>query len=109
MLGIDLFVTLMVMLVIGGIGKFPGAILGAILTVSINELLAPLGPYRPMILGALVVILVLLLPDGVIGLAERLMDKLGRSSPNSGAEPVPAAAGAIPPGNAGGENDRLSR
>ena len=28
MLGIDLFVTLMVMLVIGGIGEYPGAILG---------------------------------------------------------------------------------
>jgi branched-chain amino acid transport system permease protein len=80
MLGIDLFVTLMVMLVIGGIGKFPGAILGAILTVSINQLLAPLGSYRPMILGALVVVLVLLLPDGVIGLAERLLGKFGRAS-----------------------------
>lgn len=71
MLGTDLFVTLMIMLVIGGIGKFPGAILGAIATVSLNEMLSPLGPYRPLILGAMVVILVLILPDGVIGLLER--------------------------------------
>jgi branched-chain amino acid transport system permease protein len=87
MLGIDLFVTLMIMLVIGGVGKFPGAILGAIVTVSLNELLSPLGHYRPMILGALVVILVLFLPDGIVGLAERLLGKTGRS-------PVPAEAGA---------------
>lgn len=73
MLGIDLFVTLMVMLVIGGIGKFPGAILGAIVTVTINELLAPLGPYRPLVLGGMVVTLVLLLPDGVMGLAAKLL------------------------------------
>jgi len=71
MLGIDLFVTLMVMLVIGGIGQYPGAILGAFITVSLNETLAPLGAYRPLTLGALVVVLVLILPDGVIGLFRR--------------------------------------
>ncbi len=68
MLGIDLFATLMIMLVIGGIGQFPGAVIGAIFTVTINEMLSPLGPYRPLILGAMVVVLTLLLPDGVIGL-----------------------------------------
>ena len=67
MLELDLFVTLMVMLVVGGIGKFPGAILGAFITVTVNELLAPLGSYRAVTMGALVVILVLLLPNGVMG------------------------------------------
>ena len=81
MLGIDLFVILMIMLVIGGIGQFPGAILGAIVTVTVNEMLAPLGPYRPMTLGALVVVLVLLLPDGVIGLLRQIF-----SRPNVGGE-----------------------
>ena len=74
MLGIDLFVTLMIMLVIGGIGQFPGAILGAIVTVTLNETLSPLGPYRPLILGGLVVVLVLLLPDGIIGLIRRIFN-----------------------------------
>lgn len=72
MLGIDLFVTLMIMLVIGGIGQFPGAILGAFITVILNESLSPLGPYRPLTLGALVVILVLVLPDGIIGVVRKL-------------------------------------
>jgi len=67
MLELDLFVTLMVMLVVGGIGHFPGAILGAIITVTANELLAPLGAYRAVTMGALVVILVLALPNGVMG------------------------------------------
>ncbi len=67
MLELDLFCTLMVMLVVGGIGRFPGAILGAFITVTANELLAPLGTYRAVALGALVVILVLLLPNGVMG------------------------------------------
>ena len=67
MLELDLFCTLMVMLVVGGIGHFPGAILGAIITVTANELLAPLGSYRAVTMGALVVILVLALPNGVMG------------------------------------------
>ena len=71
MLGIDLFVTLMIMLVIGGIGQFPGEILGAFITVVLNESLSPLGPYRPLMLGALVVILVLILPEGVIGIVRK--------------------------------------
>ena len=75
MLGIDLFVTLMVILVIGGVGKFPGAVIGAFITVAINEMLSPLGSYRPIILGAMVVILVLLLPDGIIGLIQKLVAK----------------------------------
>jgi branched-chain amino acid transport system permease protein len=68
MLELDLFCTLMVMLVVGGIGHFPGAILGAVITVTANELLAPLGSYRAVTMGALVVILVLALPNGVMGL-----------------------------------------
>ncbi len=75
MLGIDLFVTLMVILVIGGVGKFPGAIIGAFITIALNEMLSPIGSYRPIILGALVVILVLVLPDGIVGLFEKIFPK----------------------------------
>lgn len=71
MLELDLFVTLMVMLVIGGIGHYPGAILGAVITVTLNEMLAPLGSYRAVTMGALVVILVLALPNGVMGILNK--------------------------------------
>jgi len=72
MLGIDLFVSLMIILVIGGVGKFPGAVIGAFITIALNEMLSPLGSYRPIILGATVVILVLVLPDGITGLFEKI-------------------------------------
>jgi branched-chain amino acid transport system permease protein len=88
MLGIDLFVMLMIMLVIGGIGQFPGAILGAIVTVTFNEALSPLGSYRPMVLGAMVVVLVLLLPDGIIGLLRKL-------APNKAATEPAISAGTV--------------
>ena len=71
MLDLDLFCTLLVMLVAGGLGRFPGAIIGAFLIVTVGELLAPLGSYRAVTMGGLVVILVLLLPNGVMGLGFR--------------------------------------
>ena len=72
MLSMDVFTILMIMMVIGGIGKYPGVVVGAVITVTINQLLAPLGMYRPLIMGAMVVILVLFLRDGVIGLAQKI-------------------------------------
>ncbi len=75
MLGIDLFVTLMVILVIGGVGKFPGAIVGSFITIALNEMLSPVGSYRPIILGAMVIVLVLALPDGIVGLIEKLFSR----------------------------------
>lgn len=67
MLDLDLFSILMVMLLVGGLGHFPGAIIGAFLVVAGSELMAPLGAYRAVTMGALVVVLVLALPNGVMG------------------------------------------
>ena len=71
MLSMDVFTILMIMMVIGGIGKYPGVVVGAVITVTLSQLLAPLGMYRPLIMGAIVVVLVLFLRDGVIGLAQK--------------------------------------
>ena len=68
MLDLDLFSILMVMMLVGGLGHFPGAILGAFLVVAGSELMSPLGAYRAVAMGALVVILVLALPNGIMGL-----------------------------------------
>ena len=68
MLDLDLFSILMVMMLVGGLGHFPGSVFGAFLVVAGSELMAPLGAYRAVTMGALVVILVLALPNGVMGL-----------------------------------------
>jgi len=73
MLSMDVFTILMIMMVIGGIGKYPGVVVGAVITVTMSQLLAPLGMYRPLIMGAIVIILVLFLRDGVISPVVRLL------------------------------------
>ena len=68
LLGLDLFLILMVILVLGGIGRFPGALIGSFITVFISEWLRPLETYRNVVFGATVVLLVLFMRQGVAGL-----------------------------------------
>ena len=68
LLGLDLFLILMVMLVLGGMGRFPGALLGAFIAVFISEWLRPLETYRNVVFGAMVVLLVIFMPQGITGL-----------------------------------------
>ncbi len=68
LLGLDLFLLLLVMLALGGIGRFPGAVIGAFIAVFISEELRPLATYRNVAFGAMVMLLVILMPQGVTGL-----------------------------------------
>lgn len=72
MLSMTLFGMLMVMMLVGGLGQFPGVILGAFFVVMAGELMNPLGAYRDLIMGGLAVILVLTLPKGIMGLFRKL-------------------------------------
>ena len=71
MLSMEVFTVLLIMIVVGGIGQYPGVVLGAVVTVTMNELLRPMGIYRLLIMGGLVVVIVLFLPDGVTGLIRK--------------------------------------
>jgi branched-chain amino acid transport system permease protein len=66
-LGLDIFLMVMVMLVIGGMGRFPGAAIGAFIVTFLNEALRPLGEYRLLIFGAIVVAVIVLVPEGLMG------------------------------------------
>jgi len=68
MVSLSLFATLMVMMLMGGLGQFPGVILGAFIVVTGGEFMNQLGAYRDVVMGGLAVILVLALPKGIMGL-----------------------------------------
>jgi branched-chain amino acid transport system permease protein len=72
-LGTEFFLMAMVMLAIGGMGRFPGAILGAFAVVIGNELLRVFDDYRLFILGVAIVVAVIFLPNGVISLKSRFL------------------------------------
>lgn len=64
-LGTEFFLMAMVMLAIGGMGRFPGAILGVFIVVIGNELLRSFDDTRLLLLGCAVVIVVIRFPDGI--------------------------------------------
>ena len=70
-LGNEFFLLAMVMLAIGGIGRFPGVVLGAFVVTIANELLRSAGNTRLLLLGLAVVLTVLFLPSGIVSLRER--------------------------------------
>lgn len=70
-LGTEFFLMAMVMIAVGGLGRFPGAILGVFIVVIGNELLRSFDDYRLLLLGVAVVILVIFFPGGLVGLQRR--------------------------------------
>ena len=70
LLGLDLFLLLWVMMMVGGVGRFPGAAIGALVVTFLDDYLRPFGTARTLVLGALVVLLVMLMPRGVMGAFE---------------------------------------
>lgn len=66
-MGTEFFLMVMVMLAVGGMGRYPGAVLGAFIVTIGNELLRPTGQFRLLALGIVVVMTLLIMPEGVVG------------------------------------------
>jgi len=65
-LGIGPFLLALAMIELGGVGRFPGAVIGALVLVFVNESLRLSGSLRLTVLGGLICIIVLLFPGGLM-------------------------------------------
>ncbi len=65
-------VLILAMLLLGGEGSISGAVVGAVILTYLPELLRFTNNYYIFIYGALIVIITLFLPGGVVGYAKRL-------------------------------------
>lgn len=77
-LGLDQFLLVMIMVIIGGMGRFPGAIIAAPVFVILSELLRPLGVYRLIIFGAMVIVAMIFLPKGLMGVIDSVSASISR-------------------------------
>jgi len=75
-LNFDTFLFIWVIMAIGGVGRFPGVLAGAFIITITNELLRGFESYRLLILGALVILSILFVPNGVIGGINSAIDKI---------------------------------
>jgi branched-chain amino acid transport system permease protein len=91
-------VTVLVMLAFGGIGTLFGPVLGAVVFSVIDELLVDLGQLRVVVYGALVIVLFLWIPRGVIPTLADLLKARARSTTISRPGTTPAPPSSTAPG-----------
>jgi branched-chain amino acid transport system permease protein len=84
-LGLEVFIYLVVMVLLGGVGKFPGPAIGAFVVIFVSDWLRAFENFRLLIFGALVVILVMLAPRGLMGAVDSVQmffrHRFGRHGP----------------------------
>lgn len=75
-LGMDFFLVLLVMLTVGGMGRYPGAVLGTFVVTFASEWLRVSGSLRLVILGLIIIVAILVMPRGLVGAADSLWAKV---------------------------------
>jgi ABC-type branched-subunit amino acid transport system ATPase component/ABC-type branched-subunit amino acid transport system permease subunit len=74
---IDLSIQFLLLVVIGGAHRSAGALIGAAFVLGMPEFFRDVQEYEGMIYGAILLVLVIFFPDGLVGIAERLGSLLG--------------------------------
>ena len=64
------------MVILGGMGSLTGSFLGTIILVAIPELLRDFAQYRMLIYGGVLVFMIVMRPDGIIGIFNDITAKL---------------------------------
>ncbi len=67
MFQLDTSILILTMVVVGGLGSLPGAVLGACILILVPELGRELGHFRMIAVGLVLYVSILLMPKGVIG------------------------------------------
>jgi branched-chain amino acid transport system permease protein len=57
---------------VGGKGKFIGPIIGAVILSLLPEFARPLKNYEPFLFAIILVLVIFLMPEGLVGLPQRL-------------------------------------
>lgn len=76
--GVMTTIYLLVYMIVGGKSHFLGPIIGTIVLSLISELARPMQEYQPMIIGAIAIAVVMVLPEGLVSLPDRLWQRSGR-------------------------------
>jgi branched-chain amino acid transport system permease protein len=77
-LDFGLTMNLLAMIVVGGWGTFAGPIIGTALLTVLSELLQGISVYRLVILGLIMVVTIVVAPQGLVGLANSAVRRLER-------------------------------
>lgn len=59
-------INALALIIIGGLGSIPGVIIGSVVLIGLPEILRPIADYRLLAYGALLVLMMLVRPEGLI-------------------------------------------
>lgn len=71
-------IVLVIMIVVGGLGSFPGAVIGAFVLTFLSEYFRSYAEYSMLIYGLLIVLFMIFLPEGLVGIWNRLIRLEGK-------------------------------
>lgn len=69
--GVWTSIYLLVYMVVGGVDRFAGPIVGTLVIALISELLRSIGEYQPMVIGVIAIAVMLFVPEGIVGVPDR--------------------------------------
>ena len=72
----NMSIEILVMVVLGGMGSFTGSVLAATVLTALPELLRGFSDYRMLIYSILLVVMMILRPQGLLGKREFSLDRL---------------------------------
>ena len=84
--GFPFSMTILTMAVFGGLGTISGAVAGALVLGLAPEVFRPIAEYRMLVYGALLVIMMMFQPAGLLGRGSYVSRLLGRRSRGKGVE-----------------------
>jgi branched-chain amino acid transport system permease protein len=73
---IQLSILILMMVVVGGLGSIPGALLGAVLLTLMPEFFRVLADYRLWFYGAILILMMVYRPQGILGHQRHLLPRL---------------------------------
>ncbi|MBW1997327.1 MAG: branched-chain amino acid ABC transporter permease [Deltaproteobacteria bacterium] len=75
--GIMTTIYLLTYMVVGGKDQFAGPIVGAIVLSLVYEFARPVEEYQPMIIGAIAILIVMLMPQGIVSIPGKIAGRFG--------------------------------
>jgi branched-chain amino acid transport system permease protein len=79
--GFSFMISMIIMVLAGGKGTLAGPVVGAIVVVVLEEYLRDFQNLRFSIFGAIVIVVVIFLPRGLMGFVGRRHDIYGKKAP----------------------------
>jgi branched-chain amino acid transport system permease protein len=70
--GVMTTIYLLIYMVVGGKARFVGPIMGVVVLSLVYEFARPVEEYQPMIIGVIAIAVVMIIPEGLIGIPEKI-------------------------------------